>query len=66
MTSIVPASASVRNMSLDILRGIAILMVLVCHGAVLSPQTMDFVLWRPCWRGVDLFFVISGFLDHLS
>jgi len=62
MTSSVPAAASTRNTSLDVLRGIAILMVLVCHGAILSPPTWDAILWRPCWSGVDLFFVISGFL----
>jgi peptidoglycan/LPS O-acetylase OafA/YrhL len=49
-------------MSLDVLRGAAILMVLVCHSAVLSVPTWDIDLWRPCWSGVDLFFVISGFL----
>jgi peptidoglycan/LPS O-acetylase OafA/YrhL len=45
-----------RNQSLDILRGIAILLVLGFHYAY-------FFFWaRIGWIGVDLFFVLSGFL----
>ncbi|MEO8132031.1 MAG: acyltransferase [Bryobacteraceae bacterium] len=51
-----------RNLPIDVLRGVAILMVLVCHSVLLRQPTWDLVLWRPCWSGVDLFFVISGFL----
>lgn len=49
-----------RNQSLDVLRGIAVLMVIVDHYSLLihstSPRLETF------GRGVDLFFVLSGFL----
>ena len=41
-----------RNINLDVLRGVAILMVLVHH----------FGKYPAGWVGVDLFFVLSGFL----
>lgn len=63
---------SSRVLSLDILRGIAILMVLVHHSSNElipgQPETSGltgFVFWRIRnlgWSGVDLFFVLSGFL----
>jgi peptidoglycan/LPS O-acetylase OafA/YrhL len=58
---------SQRNQQLDILRAIAILLVLGRHGVV-DPATAGMLsapasLWqRFGWTGVDLFFVLSGFL----
>ena len=49
-----------RNVGLDILRGIAILLVLFRHGNV------DFIFQKFGWLGVDLFFVISGYLITLK
>ena len=50
-----PMRTSSRNQSLDVLRGVAILLVLFCH----YPYTH----WMGSgWIGVDLFFVLSGFL----
>lgn len=56
-----------RLVQLDILRGLAILLVLGRH-AVVKPedagvwQPVARVLWTFGWTGVDLFFVLSGFL----
>ena len=50
------AATSSRNINLDALRGIAILLVLGRH-------LQYFPLWTKAgWAGVDLFFVLSGFL----
>lgn len=48
-----------RNQSLDVLRGIAVLMVIIYHRCVIysEPPLAQFL-----GRGVDLFFVLSGFL----
>jgi peptidoglycan/LPS O-acetylase OafA/YrhL len=52
--------------AVDGLRGLAILLVLLCHGRILASgnafdESLSAVLWGG-WCGVDLFFVISGFL----
>lgn len=57
-----------RNSSLDVLRGIAVLMVICCHysfGAFMmtGAYPSHFYYWLTQLRnGVDLFFVLSGFL----
>src|SRR5262245_48091619 len=60
--------ARTRRLELDVLRGVAILLVLQ-HHPQLSPlwrsgilQPVALSLWRFSWSGVDLFFVLSGFL----
>jgi peptidoglycan/LPS O-acetylase OafA/YrhL len=45
---------------LDAVRGVAVLMVLMIHGSENHPQLHR--LFRNGWMGVDLFFVLSGFL----
>lgn len=63
MTAAVKATtAEVRFPELDGLRAIAILLVLLSHH--LAPVPIDFVqqLAAAGWIGVDLFFVLSGFL----
>src|ERR1035437_9388064 len=46
---------------LDRLRGLAILLGLICHAAFVLPDPFA-GLARQGWVGVDLFFVLSGFL----
>ncbi|MFY9856187.1 MAG: acyltransferase [Terracidiphilus sp.] len=46
---------------MDRLRGLAILLVLACHSAHAAPAILARVLNKG-WIGVDLFFVLSGFL----
>ena len=66
-----PAPTFVRNQGLDILRGIAILLVLINHvepsalpGLPELSGAAGAVYWRLRslgWSGVDMFFVLSGF-----
>ncbi len=58
-----------RNTALDGLRGIAILAVMLCHSSIIGPNqpessfgTTLLALFDFGWAGVDLFFVLSGFL----
>jgi peptidoglycan/LPS O-acetylase OafA/YrhL len=58
---------SLRNTNLDALRGIAILMVLGRHAGLAvdylhATNRFTFCTMRVGWAGVDLFFVLSGFL----
>lgn len=46
---------------LDRLRGLAILMVILFHAEDIAPPMLGAVL-RQGWMGVDVFFVLSGFL----
>src|SRR5271170_5904260 len=59
--------SSTRIPALDGLRGIAILLVLLCHSVFeLYPNSVFFsrllIVGRLTWSGVDLFFVLSVFL----
>ncbi|MBE7439820.1 MAG: acyltransferase [Spirochaetales bacterium] len=52
---------------IDVLRGIAILLVLAHHVIFLpgyrhDPSSLQYITYLIGWAGVDLFFVISGFL----
>jgi peptidoglycan/LPS O-acetylase OafA/YrhL len=68
LTSLTPEAPSRRVRELDVLRGIAILLVLGHHVGVTPsrlPRLVQAALdrWAMAgWVGVDLFFVLSGFL----
>src|SRR5687768_11091781 len=61
-----PRSAPKRVLQLDVLRGTAILLVIGRHLEIARPEgVVGFFagLWFTIgWLGVDLFFVLSGFL----
>src|SRR6266568_3019473 len=66
-----PSSRQVNHLpELDGIRGVAVLLVLAYHGFAWSMQNDTWTgfprlvasLTRPGWVGVDLFFVLSGFL----
>ncbi|MDT8067253.1 MAG: acyltransferase [Terriglobia bacterium] len=59
MASRFPTSAPDHIPALDGVRGIAVLLVLIAHTRF--PGTKDFLI-QFGWAGVDLFFVLSGFL----
>jgi peptidoglycan/LPS O-acetylase OafA/YrhL len=63
----VPAATGGRMIQLDVLRGIAILLVLNRHPVITWPYAGPLMRPMHClynlgWTGVDLFFVLSGFL----
>jgi peptidoglycan/LPS O-acetylase OafA/YrhL len=64
----VPAKLPKRVPQLDFLRGIAIIFVMGNHAVLgtVHPTAWESALFRPLvyfgWSGVDLFFVLSGFL----
>jgi len=51
-----------RVRELDGIRGLAILLILILHYFVEIAPTRYALLFRLAWSGVDLFFVLSGFL----
>jgi peptidoglycan/LPS O-acetylase OafA/YrhL len=51
-----------RSLGLDLLRGVAVLGVLARHEVLFRSPTWDVLFVRAGWAGVDLFFVLSGFL----
>ncbi len=62
-----PVQRESRVIQLDFLRGIAILVVVECHARTIpvhnaALSTIEEFFKRTGWMGVDLFFVLSGFL----
>ncbi|WP_339735938.1 acyltransferase [uncultured Gimesia sp.] len=62
-----PVTSAKHVSALDGIRGIAILMVLAFHGGLIITATTPVgSIYRQvvsfCWSGVDLFFVLSGYL----
>jgi peptidoglycan/LPS O-acetylase OafA/YrhL len=52
-----------RNLQIDVLRGLAVTMVLATHTLYFRPSdSWDAAVVYGLWTGVDLFFVLSGFL----
>lgn len=62
--SVPEASSTRRNLGLDILRAVAISLVVCCHGMILLPPApgANVVYWWTGVFGVELFFVLSGYL----
>jgi peptidoglycan/LPS O-acetylase OafA/YrhL len=66
-TNSTPIQVTVHIPALDGLRGLAVLAVLFFHFNMMVEESYVFTgvptaLARSCWCGVDLFFVLSGFL----
>jgi peptidoglycan/LPS O-acetylase OafA/YrhL len=55
-------TSAARSRGLDLMRGIAILWVMLFHFHYLQPPAILNGISRTGWMGVDLFFVLSGYL----
>src|SRR2546421_454717 len=67
MVPLPKGEAYLRSRAIDALRAVAILLVIGCHFAVAPASAGTFApvaeaWYRVGWAGVDLFFVLSGFL----
>jgi peptidoglycan/LPS O-acetylase OafA/YrhL len=62
---VLPTVESKRIYSLDILRGVAVLLVLFRHMPLADATSPLLLMFGVGWAGVDLFFVLSGFLSGL-
>jgi peptidoglycan/LPS O-acetylase OafA/YrhL len=51
-----------RNFGLDLVRALAIAIVLISHGRMLLPEFPGRIMFAYGYFGVELFFVLSGFL----
>jgi peptidoglycan/LPS O-acetylase OafA/YrhL len=60
--SLNPAPISRRIESLDVLRSFAIILVFLSHYGIFGSKTLFQFVGQYGWAGVDLFFVLSGFL----
>jgi peptidoglycan/LPS O-acetylase OafA/YrhL len=59
----IPSRAPAPRMpGLDLIRAVAITWVMIYHGSLFGLTSQDHWLVRFGWMGVDLFFVLSGFL----
>jgi peptidoglycan/LPS O-acetylase OafA/YrhL len=58
------ATKTKRYLELDSLRGIAVLMVFLFHFVMITEEYYDWFVWGT--MGVDLFFIISGFVITMS
>lgn len=69
-TSARAGAAGAKNESIEVLRGLAAVMVLVYHCVVVLPWVGfprgPFLLFHEGWIGVDLFLVISGYVTTAS
>ena len=67
MISFISEKDQRRILGLDVLRGVAILLVIVSHNPI-YPQWRSTLYWpmeffnEVGWMGVDLFFVLSGYI----
>ena len=58
----IPGSSHERIFGLDVMRATAIALVVFAHSSSLLPSDSKMPRWFPRVDGVDLFFVLSGFL----
>ncbi|MCA3787746.1 acyltransferase, partial [Burkholderia sp.] len=64
MTKYAPPSPSQRVFGLDVLRSVAVLLVLACHTVAhgAPPAWLKWYFWAQGTIGVEIFYVLSGFL----
>lgn len=55
-------SGTNRNKGLDLIRAVAILLVLIGHFELVGDSTWNYYFYKMGFYGVELFFVLSGFL----
>jgi peptidoglycan/LPS O-acetylase OafA/YrhL len=62
VASIGKQAADLRSPGLDLIRAVAIILVMLFHASLFRLDSAQHWIVRFGWMGVDLFFVLSGFL----